>query len=83
MIIGLTFDIVGAFLIVKPVLYLIKKTTIGKSGDEAIAVLKREKYSNKEQEQTAIQKYALIGIIILVFGFGLQIVGNIIQYFND
>ena len=72
-IVGLLMDLIGAILIVYPIIHLPSKLY-----DIYFAVLK----GKGEPDTNQLRQYAFYGVILLTFGFSLQIVGNIIQYYG-
>lgn len=79
-VIGLVFDIIGAFLIIKPLLYIYtnhwgKKDPREDRGGELGMLDLNQKAEDDEQAQ----KFSRIGLALLVIGFILQIIGNWLQ----
>jgi len=76
---GLALDICGAFLIIRPLLNRIKKLDPKKQQGAP------EKYAiqyTDEDTELKYQKWARCGLVFLVIGFGLQILGNYLQYLD-
>lgn len=73
---GLCFDIGGAFLIIKPLLYIFtehwghKDPRKDKGSELGLLDL------NQKADDEKAQKFSRIGLVLLVTGFILQIIGN-------
>jgi len=75
-IIGLVFDIIGAFLIIIPILRWKRRWTAGELADE---MEPRGKWPKLIKERRRANFMAWTGVGLLGFGFFLQILGNLIQ----
>ena len=77
-ILGLIFDIFGAFLIIRPLLDIVRKVK-GDFGGEVLVqsdpVIDRDVMRSKKN-----QDRVRIGLGFLLTGFGLQIIGNYLQH---
>jgi len=73
---GLGFDIVGASLIIKPILRWKRRWTAGELADE---MEPRGKWDKLTKERRITNFMAWIGLGFLITGFFLQIIGNWLQ----
>lgn len=78
-IVGLTIDFFGAMLIIWP--HLIRRVRRIESG-EAVAVIRR-----KDPDPTGTEiktfNFTIAGVIALLIGFLLQILGNVMNVFEN
>jgi len=78
--IGLALDILGAILIISPLInqYLINyNQRFFKSSTEVFNQMREDRILISNQNR------ARLGLLILIFGFALQILGNYFQYLNS
>ncbi len=77
-IFGLLFDIGGAFLVLRPLLYLYKRYWGDEKPDLDSKEMRVFSPEDKEivREQNTTQSEARIGFTLLVIGFAMQIIGN-------
>ena len=71
-IFGLGFDIVGAVLILKPLLF--RSALLKRNPQEVIMVVMMKNHNVDEWVNNARLSWA--GLIFLLFGFALQMIGN-------
>ena len=78
-VVGLGFDIVGAALIISPILnYVIRKKT-SEMEHESYYYEPKQFVTDDFKKEWYKQLWARMGIVLLGFGFFLQMVGNWIQ----
>ena len=75
-IIGLFFDIAGAYLIVSPLLNYVRKIKGKEFGQKVDYYEEKEFVRPNPAKEFRIQTRVRIGLALLAFGFFLQIVGN-------
>ncbi len=75
---GLVIDIIGAYLVLRPLLYLYKRYWGDKKPDLDSKELRMFSSPDKEivKDQDTNQSEARIGFVLLVIGFVMQIIGN-------
>jgi len=79
-VVGLGFDIVGAGLIVSPLMnYMRKRVFKDEKGHKIIDYEPKQFVTDDYEKDHRIQTRVTIGFILLAVGFGLQMIGNWIQ----
>jgi len=79
-IIGLVFDVFGAFLIVSPLMnYMRKRVFKDEKGHKIIDYEPKQFVTEDPKKEYLIQTKVRIGFILLAVGFILQIFGNWVQ----
>ena len=76
---GLIFDIVGAILIVNPILNYIKKFKGSEFGEKVTYYQPKDSIRGDYEKDYKNQRKARIGLVLLLIGFCLQIIGNLLQ----
>ena len=76
-IIGLVFDVFGAYLIVSPLMnYMRKRVFKDEKGHKIIDYEPKQFVIEDYEKDHRIQTRVRIGFILLAVGFGLQMIGN-------